>query len=147
MLIYARVFDCDTLNFLVFPCQDILCYKTQWFWLSHRTRVMGRARDQKEVQTAMNKYELALVVDAKIEDEVRAATVEKAKDYVTKAGGSITNVEEWGKKKLAYEIRHMKEGFYYFIQFDAEPEVPGKVEQVVRIMDNVLRYLCVRQEA
>ncbi len=124
-----------------------MCYKTQWFWLSHRARVMGRARDQKEVQTAMNKYELALVVDAKIEDEVRAATVEKAKDYVTKAGGSITNVEEWGKKKLAYEIRHMKEGFYYFIQFDAEPEVPGKIEQVVRIMDNVLRYLCVRQEA
>lgn len=108
---------------------------------------MGGARDQKEVQTAMNKYELALVVDAKIEDEVRAATVEKAKDYVTKAGGSITNVEEWGKKRLAYEIRHMKEGFYYFIQFDAEPEVPGKIEQVVRIMDNVLRYLCVRQEA
>lgn len=95
----------------------------------------------------MNKYELALVVDAKIEDEVRAATVEKAKDYITKAGGSITNVEEWGKKKLAYEIQHMKEGFYYFIQFDGEPEVPNKVEQVVRIMDNVLRYLCVRQEA
>ncbi len=115
--------------------------------MSHRTEAMGGARDQKEVQTAMNKYELALVVDAKIEDEVRAATVEKAKDYVTKAGGSITNVEEWGKKRLAYEIQHMKEGFYYFIQFDAEPEVPGKIEQVVRIMDNVLRYLCVRQEA
>ena len=44
----------------------------------------------------MNKYELALVVDAKIEDEVRVATVEKAKDYVTKFGGNITNVEEWG---------------------------------------------------
>ena len=53
--------------------------------MSHRTEAMGGARDQKEVQTAMNKYELALVVDAKIEDEVRAATVEKAKDYVTKA--------------------------------------------------------------
>ena len=95
----------------------------------------------------MNKYELALVVSAKVEDEVRNATVEKAKEYITTFGGTITNVDEWGKKKLAYEIRHMKEGFYYFIQSDAEPEVPGKVEQVVRIMDNVLRYLCVRQEA
>ena len=47
--------------------------------MSHRTEAMGGARDQKEVQTAMNKYELALVVDAKIEDEVRAATVEKAR--------------------------------------------------------------------
>lgn len=49
----------------------------------------------------MNKYELALVVDAKIEEDARVATVEKAKDYVTKFGGTITEVEEWGKKKLA----------------------------------------------
>ena len=94
----------------------------------------------------MNKYELALVVDAKIEEDARVATVEKAKDYVTKFGGTITEVEEWGKKKLAYEIQHMKEG-YYFIKFDGEATVPGELEQAVRIMDNVLRYLCVRQEA
>ena len=108
---------------------------------------MERARDQKEVQTTMNKYELALVVDAKIEEDVRVATVEKAKDYVTKFGGNITNVDEWGKKKLAYEIQHMKEGFYYFIQFDAEADVPAQLEQAVRIMDHVLRFLCIRQEA
>lgn len=95
----------------------------------------------------MNKYELALVVDAKIEEDVRVATVEKAKEYVTKFGGNITNVDEWGKKRLAYEIRHMKEGYYYFIQFDAEPTVPGQIEQSVRIMDNILRFLCIRQEA
>lgn len=117
------------------------------FELSHKVGVMKRAIDQKEVQTAMNKYELALVVNAKIEDDARVATVEKAKEYVTKFGGNITNVEEWGKKKLAYEIQHMKEGFYYFIQFDAEADVPAQLEQAVRIMDNVLRYLCVRQEA
>ena len=117
------------------------------FELSHKVGVMKRARDKKEVQTAMNKYELALVVNAKIEDDARVATVEKAKEYVTKFGGNITNVEEWGKKKLAYEIQHMKEGFYYFIQFDAEADVPAQLEQAVRIMDNVLRYLCVRQEA
>jgi small subunit ribosomal protein S6 len=95
----------------------------------------------------MNKYELALVVDAKIEEEVRVATVEKAKEYVTKFGGTITDVDEWGKKKLAYEIQHMKEGYYYFIRFDAEATVPGQLEQSVRIMDNVLRFLCIRQEA
>ena len=95
----------------------------------------------------MNKYELALVVDAKIEEDARVATVEKAKDYVTKFGGTITEVEEWGKKKLAYEIQHMKEVYYYFIKFDGEATVPGELEQAVRIMDNVLRYLCVRQEA
>ena len=94
----------------------------------------------------MNKYELALVVDAKIEEDARVATVEKAKDYVTKFGGTITEVEEWGKKKLAYEIQHMTEAFYYFIQFDAEGTVPAEIEQDVRIMDNVLRFLCVRKD-
>lgn len=94
----------------------------------------------------MNKYELALVVDAKIEEDARVATVEKAKDYVTKFGGTITEVEEWGKKKLAYEIQKMREGYYYFIQFDADAACPAEVEKRVRIMDNVLRYLIVRPE-
>lgn len=61
----------------------------------------------------MNKYELALVVSAKIEDDARTATVEKAKEYITRAGGNVTEVEEAGKKKLAYEIQKMSEAFYY----------------------------------
>lgn len=95
----------------------------------------------------MNKYELALIVSAKIEDDARTAAVEKAKEIITKAGGSVTNVEDAGKKRLAYEIQKMKEGFYYFIQFDAESEVPAQVEAQVRIMESVIRYLCVRQDA
>jgi len=103
------------------------------------------ARDQKEVNR-MNKYELALVVSAKIEDDARAAVVEKAKEYVTRAGGVVSEVEEWGKKKLAYEVQKQSEGFYYFIQFEAESNVPAIIEQDVRIMDNVLRFLCVRKD-
>ncbi|MBS6195890.1 MAG: 30S ribosomal protein S6 [Clostridiales bacterium] len=95
----------------------------------------------------MNKYELALVVNAKIEDEAREAVVEKAKNYVTRFGGTITEVEEWGKKRLAYEIQKMREGFYYFIQFEAEATCPAELEKRVRIMDNVLRYLVVKKEA
>lgn len=108
--------------------------------------VNERARDHKEVHT-MNKYELALVVSAKIEEDARAAAVEKAKSYIEKFGGTVTNVEESGKKRLAYEIQKMKEGFYYFIQFDAESDVPAQVEANVRIMEPVIRYLCVRQDA
>lgn len=95
----------------------------------------------------MNKYEIALVVNAKIEDEARTATVEKVKEYITTFGGAITNIEEAGKKRLAYEIQKMREGFYYFIQFDAESSSPAELEQRLRIMENVLRYLCVKQEA
>lgn len=95
----------------------------------------------------MNKYELVLVVSAKIEDDARTATVEKIKDYIAQFGGTITNIDEWGKKKLAYEIQKMREGFYYFIQFDSDSTVPSEIEQRVRIMENVIRYLCVKQEA
>ena len=94
----------------------------------------------------MNKYELALVVSAKIEDDARAAVVERAKSYITRANGVITNVEEWGKKRLAYEIQYQREAFYYFIHFEAEPSAPAAIEKDVRIMDNVLRYLVVRQD-
>ena len=95
----------------------------------------------------MNKYELTVVVNAKIEDDARVATVEKVKEYVARYGGTVTNVDEWGKKRLAYEIQKMKEGFYYFIQFEADATAPAEIERHVRIMENVIRYLCVRQEA
>ena len=95
----------------------------------------------------MNKYELAVVVNAKIEDDVRTATIEKVKEYVVRYGGTITNVDEWGKKRLAYEIQKMKEGFYYFIQFESDSTVPAEIERHIRIMENVIRYLCVRQDA
>lgn len=95
----------------------------------------------------MNKYELTVVVNAKIENDVRVATVEKVKEYVARYGGTVTNVDEWGKKRLAYEIQKMKEGFYYFIQFEADATAPAEIERHVRIMENVIRYLCVRQEA
>lgn len=94
----------------------------------------------------MNKYELAVVVSAKIEDEERAQVVEKCKALVERFGGTITEVDEWGKKRLAYEIQKMKEGFYYFIRFDAESTAPVEIESRVRIMDNVIRYLVVRQD-
>ncbi|MCD7884825.1 MAG: 30S ribosomal protein S6 [Lachnospiraceae bacterium] len=95
----------------------------------------------------MNKYELAVVVSAKLEDEDRAATIEKVKELVTRFGGTVTEVEEWGKRKLAYEIKKMREGFYYFVRFDAEPTCPAEIEKRIRIMENVIRYLCVRQDA
>ena len=94
----------------------------------------------------MNKYELVVVVNAMVEDDVRAAVVEKAKNLIVRFGGNITNVEEQGKKRLAYEIQKMNDGFYYFIQFDAEATAPAELEAQMRIMDNVLRYLCVKVE-
>ena len=94
----------------------------------------------------MNKYELAVVVSAKIEDEERAAVVDRCKALIERFGGVITEVDDWGKKRLAYEIQKMKEGFYYFIRFEAPADAPAQLEQRVRIMDNILRFLCVRTD-
>ena len=95
----------------------------------------------------MNKYELTLVVNAKIDEDARTAAVEKVKAYIEKANATINNVEDCGLKKLAYEIQKMGEAYYYFIQFDAEADVPAQLEANVRIMEPVLRYLCVRLDA
>lgn len=94
----------------------------------------------------MHKYELAVVVSAAIEDNERAAVVEKCKALIERFGGQVTNVDDWGKKRLAYEVQKMKEAFYYFIQFDAESTAPAEIESRIRIMDNVVRYLVVRQD-
>ena len=95
----------------------------------------------------MNKYELALVLSAKLEDEERLAALEKVKDQITRFGGDIKDIDEWGKKRLAYEIQKEKEGFYYFIHFEAETAAPAAIESRVRIMEPVLRFLCVKQDA
>lgn len=96
----------------------------------------------------MHKYELTVVVSGKVEDEVRTATIDKVKEQITRFGGTVTDVADWGKKRLAYEIQKMKEANYYFITFESEDSnCPNEVESRIRIMDNVIRYLCVRLDA
>ena len=94
----------------------------------------------------MRKYELAVVLSVAIDDEARSAALDRVKDYVEKAGGNITNVDDWGKKKLAYEIQKMSEAYYYFIQFEAETDAPGEIESNVRLMESVIRFLCIKKD-
>ena len=95
----------------------------------------------------MNKYELCLVLSAKLEDEQRADALEKVKGYITRFGGEIADIDDWGKRKLAYPIQKMDEGFYSFIHFTAEAAAPAEIEAQLRIMEPVLRFLIVKQEA
>ena len=95
----------------------------------------------------MNKYELSVIINAKIEDDERAGLVEKVKEMIARFGGNVTDVDEWGKRRLAYEIQKMKEGYYYFIHFESDANVPAEIESRLRITENIIRYLCVKQEA
>ena len=94
----------------------------------------------------MNKYELAVVLSAKLEDDERAAALEKIRGYISAYGGNIVGEDDWGKKRLAYEIQKMKEGYYTFITFEAEAECPAQVESHVRVMEPVIRFLIVKPE-
>lgn len=95
----------------------------------------------------MNQYELCLVVSAKVEDDVRNASLEDAKKLIARFGGEVKNIEDAGKKRLAYEIEKQNEGNYYFIQFDAPTTAPAEIEDRLRTRDNVLRFLITRVEA
>ena len=95
----------------------------------------------------MNKYELTVVLNVKLEDDERAASTEIVMGYITRVGGTVSNVAEWGKQRLAYEIQKMHEAYYYFIQFESDSVCPNEVEAHIRIMEPVIRYLCVKTEA
>lgn len=94
----------------------------------------------------MRNYELSTVLFSTLSEEEKLATLEKVKNLITRFGGEITNIDDWGKRKLAYEIDKQKEGFYYFIQFQADAAAPAEIESRVRIMEPVLRYLIVSLE-
>ncbi|NLP46108.1 MAG: 30S ribosomal protein S6 [Epulopiscium sp.] len=95
----------------------------------------------------MNNYELALVLNPNLEEEAKNQVLETVQGYITRFGGTIDKVDDWGKRKLAYEINKIQEGFYYFITFQGESTVPTEVEKYVRIMESVIRYLVIKQEA
>ncbi|MFI3230337.1 MAG: 30S ribosomal protein S6 [bacterium] len=94
----------------------------------------------------MNKYELAVIVKPTLEEDALKAELESVQQLITRFGGTIDKVDDWGKRRLAYEIKKLNDGFYNFITFTADPEAPKEIESRMRIKENVLRYLVIRQE-
>ena len=94
----------------------------------------------------MKKYELALVISPLLDEEALNAEKESVKALIERFDGTVDNVDEWGKRRLAYEIKKVNEGFFSFIQFTAPATAPAEIERRMRIKENVLRYLVVAQE-
>ena len=94
----------------------------------------------------MNSYELAVVVKPDLTEDAFNIAFDELKNLIEKAGGAVEKVEQWDKKKLAYEIQKFHEGFYNFIFFSATPNVSLELESKLRINENILRYLIVRHE-
>ena len=77
----------------------------------------------------INKYETIMVINPTLEEEKIEATIEKFKALIS-ANGEVTNVDVWGKRKLAYEIDDLTEGYYVLVEFSSKPEFPAELERV-----------------
>ena len=87
-------------------------------------------------------YETVAIFNVQVGEEGLAALTEKFKALIS-ANGTITNVEEWGKRRLAYPIQDETEGHYLFVEFTSAPEFPAELDRIYKITDGVLRSLIV----
>lgn len=93
----------------------------------------------------MNKYESVIIINPSVDAEKIKTLVERFTDLINNAG-KIEKVDELGKKKLAYEIKKNKEGYYIIINFEAKPELIAELERNYRITDEVLKFIVVKVE-
>lgn len=93
----------------------------------------------------MNKYELVYILKSNIEEEKRTQLLDKFRGII-EADGAIENVDEWGNRKLAYEINKMNEGYYTLVNFNAGSDIPKELDRNLKIADEVIRHMIIRTE-
>lgn len=90
-------------------------------------------------------YETIMVISVKLDEAAISSLVEKFKTLIESHGEITGNIEEWGKRKLAYEIDDQKEGYYVCINFTSDPQFPAELDRVYKITDGVIRSLIVKK--
>lgn len=94
----------------------------------------------------INKYETMFIVDASRTDEEIASLVDKFRTLI-EANGEIDSVDEWGKRRLAYPINDLIEGYYVLVNFTSNPEFPKELDRVYRITSGILRTIIIKKDA
>jgi small subunit ribosomal protein S6 len=92
----------------------------------------------------MRKYETIFILDPDLEEEQTESTIEKVKGIITQSNGEILKVEDWGKRKLAYEVKKKDKGHYILIHFLGTPALLSEVERNFKVMDAVIKFQSVR---
>jgi small subunit ribosomal protein S6 len=92
----------------------------------------------------MRKYETIFILDPDLEEEQAQSVVEKVRGIVTQANGEILKVEDWGKRKLAYEVKKKSKGHYILLHFLGSPALLSELERNFRVMDAVIKFQSVR---
>ena len=91
----------------------------------------------------MNKYELVLIFKPELSEEDRNTVFSRIQQVIDE-NGKLAEVHDWGKRKLAYEINYIKEGYYYIVNFDLDPQFVKEIERRCRLFDQIIRYMVVR---
>ncbi len=94
----------------------------------------------------MRGYELVVIIRADLDDEATEAVIEKVRSMIENNGGEVAKIDKWGKRRLAYEIKDLRDGFYVVINFKGETAVSAELDRVLKITDPVLRHMIVREE-
>lgn len=94
----------------------------------------------------MNNYEVGLIVRPDTEEEAQKELIERLSQLLTAEGGQVDNVEEWGRRRLAYPIKKVNEGYYYFIQGQFSTSVLPDLERVIKLSEDILRHMVIRQD-
>ncbi|MGD0887172.1 MAG: 30S ribosomal protein S6 [Thermodesulfovibrionales bacterium] len=92
----------------------------------------------------MNTYENIVILNASLSDEEIETATGKIKDLITNAGGEILKADVWGRRKLAYEVRKHKKGFYLLLLFQSEPSFVKKLEDYYKVYDPVIKYMVIK---
>lgn len=98
----------------------------------------------KILEDKLHSYEMVSIISPEIDDEKLNATIDNISQFITERGGSVSEVERWGKRKLAYPIKHFLEGNYVLTRFKLKPAFSKELEARLGIADEVLRHLLVK---
>lgn len=93
----------------------------------------------------MRKYEAVFIFMPNIEEEKRNQLLDRLKGVI-ESNGTITNIDEWGIRKLAYEINDQTEGYYVIINFETTPEIVKELDRIAKISDSIMRHMIVRED-
>ena len=94
----------------------------------------------------MRAYETLYIVKPELEEEQLTAVIDKFKGLIENNGGEVTKLDKWGKRRLAYEIKHSREGFYVLMEYNGEAETTAELDRVFRITDEIMKHMILREE-
>ncbi|ENQ3080823.1 MULTISPECIES: 30S ribosomal protein S6 [Bacillus] len=94
----------------------------------------------------MKKYEIMYIIRPNMEEEAQKALVERFAGVLTDNGAEIINTKDWGKRRLAYEINDLRDGFYMILNVNSNPEAVKEFDRLAKISEDIIRHIVVKDE-